>query len=140
MLHDEDTYPDPFTFKPERFLTKDGKIDKSVRDPRRACFGFGRRICPGRYMAFSAVWIALASLLYCFDIKKAVDENGDIIEPTHEYLSGVLVYVLHPGIVLSYLTVTRSIPKPFKCSVTPRSPQHERAIHSAVLEHEFGCD
>lgn len=45
-------------------------------------------------MAYSAVWIALASLLYCFDIKKAVDENGNVIEPTHEYISALVVYVL----------------------------------------------
>lgn len=94
MLHDEDVYPDPFAFKPERFLTKDGKIDKTVRDPRHACFGFGRRICPGRYMAFSAVWIALASIIYCFDIKKAVDEDGNVIELDHEYLSALVMCVI----------------------------------------------
>ncbi|KAF9446019.1 cytochrome P450 [Macrolepiota fuliginosa MF-IS2] len=119
MLHDENVYPDPFTFKPERFLTKDGMIDKSVRDPRHACFGFGRRICPGRYMAFSAVWITLASIVYCFDIKKAVDESRKEIELTHEYVSAIVIQ-----------------PKPFKCSIMPRSLQHERAIRSAVLEHE----
>ena len=42
MLHDEVTYPDPFSFEPERFM-KDGKINADVRDPARAVFGFGRR-------------------------------------------------------------------------------------------------
>ena len=42
MLHNEEVYPDPFTFNPDRFM-KDGKIDESVRDPAHACFGFGRR-------------------------------------------------------------------------------------------------
>ena len=42
MLHDENTYPEPFKFKPERFL-KDGKIDPSVPRPDLA-FGFGRRV------------------------------------------------------------------------------------------------
>ena len=42
MLHNEEVYPDPFMFNPDRFM-KDGKIDKSVRDPAHACFGFGRR-------------------------------------------------------------------------------------------------
>jgi len=43
MLYDEKTYPEPFTFNPERFLTKDGKLDPTVQDPSLAAFGFGRR-------------------------------------------------------------------------------------------------
>ena len=42
MLHNEVVYPDPFSFKPERFM-KDGKINTDVRDPAHAAFGFGRR-------------------------------------------------------------------------------------------------
>jgi hypothetical protein len=41
-------------------------------------------------MAFSAVWIPVASLLATFDIEKAMDENGNAIEPTHEYISGLV--------------------------------------------------
>jgi len=41
-------------------------------------------------MAFSAVWVAVASMLAVFDIGKAVDENGNIIEPSHEYNSGLV--------------------------------------------------
>ena len=43
MLHDEDEYPDPFVFKPERFM-KDGQLDSSIRDPALIAFGFGRRL------------------------------------------------------------------------------------------------
>jgi len=43
-------------------------------------------------MAFSAVWIAVALLIAAFDIKKAVDENGEVIEPSQEYLSALVVY------------------------------------------------
>lgn len=42
-------------------------------------------------MAFSAVWVAIASLIYVFDFEKAVDENGNIVEPTHEYISALVV-------------------------------------------------
>ncbi|KAH9478027.1 Cytochrome P450 monooxygenase 98 [Psilocybe cubensis] len=113
MLHNEDVYPDPFEFNPDRFM-KDGKFNKSVRDPSHACWGFGRRICPGRYMAFSSVWIAVASLLTVYDIKKAVDEEGNVIEPQHDYLSALVC-----------------MPKPYKCSITPRSQKAERLIRSA---------
>jgi hypothetical protein len=42
MLHDPAAYPDPFKFKPERFL-KDGKLDETIKDPKEIAFGFGRR-------------------------------------------------------------------------------------------------
>jgi cytochrome P450 len=42
MMHDEADYPNPETFKPERYL-KDGYPDLSVRDPTSLAFGFGRR-------------------------------------------------------------------------------------------------
>ena len=33
------TYPDPDTFKPERFLTADGALDPTVRNPCDIVFG-----------------------------------------------------------------------------------------------------
>ncbi|KAG6814877.1 hypothetical protein H0H87_006843, partial [Tephrocybe sp. NHM501043] len=89
MLHDENIYPNPFDFNPDRFM-KDGKLDPNAKDPMHAAFGFGRRICPGRYMAFSAVWIAVASIVATFDITKARDANGEIIEPSQDYISTIV--------------------------------------------------
>lgn len=43
MTRDAEDYPDPDQFKPERFLTEDGNISASVRDPSTIVFGFGRR-------------------------------------------------------------------------------------------------
>ena len=43
ILHDEEMYPDPMSFKPERFLLSDGTINPEVRDPDVAAFGFTRR-------------------------------------------------------------------------------------------------
>jgi hypothetical protein len=42
-------------------------------------------------VAFSAVWIAVASLIAAFDMTKAVDEHGQVIEPSQEYLSALVV-------------------------------------------------
>lgn len=48
MLHDENVFPEPTEFRPDRFLDEDGKLlplDKSA-DPAIG-FGFGRRYeCP----------------------------------------------------------------------------------------------
>jgi len=41
-------------------------------------------------MALSTVWIAVANLIAAFDIEKAKDENGNIIEPTYEYVSALV--------------------------------------------------
>lgn len=46
MLHDEQTYPDPFVFKPERWLDNGGSLledKKAPLHPNRIIFGFGRR-------------------------------------------------------------------------------------------------
>ncbi|KAL0958545.1 hypothetical protein HGRIS_000685 [Hohenbuehelia grisea] len=109
MLHDERMYPDPFTFNPERWL-KDGKINPDIREPT-SVFGFGRRICPGRHMAIAQIWITAASVLASFNITKAIDEDGNVIEPTQKYHSALICHAL-----------------PFKCSILPRSRSAEDLI------------
>lgn len=41
FLHDPQTYADPMTFNPDRFVPTESK--EAERDPRDCCFGFGRR-------------------------------------------------------------------------------------------------
>lgn len=48
MLHNEEDYPEPSVFKPERFI-KDGKLDLNVRDPALMAFGFGRRFVSAHF-------------------------------------------------------------------------------------------
>ncbi|KAJ3746113.1 cytochrome P450 [Lentinula detonsa] len=118
MLHDENMYPEPHTFRPERFIGKDGRINPLVKDPDTALFGFGRRICPGRFMAFSSIWIAVASILAVFDITKPIDENGNVIEPTYEYIPSMAC-----------------VPAPFECLLKPRNALAEEMIRSMASEN-----
>ncbi|KAF8885367.1 cytochrome P450 [Infundibulicybe gibba] len=104
-------YPDPHNFYPDRFL-KDGKLDPNIRDPT-AVFGFGRRLCPGRHMAISSLWIAAASILATFSLEKAIDEDGYMIEPSQEYHSALICH-----------------PLPFKCTIKPRSRETEALVRS----------
>ncbi|TFK85636.1 cytochrome P450 [Polyporus arcularius HHB13444] len=43
-------YPDPEEFRSERYL-RDGKVELGDRGPAAFVFGYGRRVCPGRYFA-----------------------------------------------------------------------------------------
>ncbi|KAJ7607903.1 cytochrome P450 [Roridomyces roridus] len=102
IFHDEAVFPHAYEFKPERFL-----LDPNLAKYADAAFGFGRRICPARHLAFSTIWIAVASILATFDITKPIGDDGQVIEPTHEY-SG---------------TAINFMPLPFKCSIKPRSKE-----------------
>lgn len=98
ILHDSTTYLNPEAFVPGRFLRShadamqelDLELDPNVPDPTIAAFGFGRRICPGRHMAYESLWIAIASIVATFDITKAVDEHGQAIEPSEDYTDGFM--------------------------------------------------
>ncbi|PCH44802.1 cytochrome P450 [Wolfiporia cocos MD-104 SS10] len=101
-LHDPEVHRDPFAFKPERFLA-DGSGLQPEPDPRNSVFGFGRRICPGMHLAEATIFLVCAMSLAVFDIAKPV-EDGSIVDPDIEYTSGTL-----------------SHPRPFKCTIKPRS-------------------
>ena len=76
VLHDPAIYPDPDSFKPERYINPDG----SVRDDPVLAVGFGsgKRICPGRHLIDSTLFIVVASLLSVFDIRgKGTDKGPD---------------------------------------------------------------
>ena len=43
ILHDPSVYPDPDSFKPERFFNSEGELDYAAIDPANYAFGYGRR-------------------------------------------------------------------------------------------------
>ncbi|ESK93754.1 cytochrome p450 [Moniliophthora roreri MCA 2997] len=103
LTHDPRTYANPMDFNPDRFLANYDRQPEP--DPRELCFGFGRRICPGIHLADASVFVSCAMSLAVFDIAKCV-ENGIVIEPVNDRTTGTI-----------------SHPKPFKCSIKPRSPK-----------------
>jgi cytochrome P450 len=112
FTHDPAVYPDPMVFRPERFI--DTPKHKAEPDPRNLIFGYGRRVCPGRYVADNAVFITIAQTLTVFDISKPVDKAGRVIEPRVEFEAG---------------TVSR--PVPYQAHIKPRSTKHEALIRKS---------
>ncbi|GJE96514.1 cytochrome P450 [Phanerochaete sordida] len=117
ILHDESVYPDPDVFKPARFLDEDGSLRADVPYPTEA-FGYGRRICPGRYFAHDILWLAIAHILSVFTVARELDEQGKETVPERGFTPMLL-----------------SMPKPFKCRFVSRFPGAESLIcGTSVLE------
>ncbi|CAD6582177.1 MAG: hypothetical protein CYPHOPRED_001859 [Cyphobasidiales sp. Tagirdzhanova-0007] len=108
-----DLYPDPQTFKPERFITSENTF-QGVPGAERGHFGFGfgRRVCPGLYIGERSIFIIFSRLLWAFDFGYAHDAQGEEIPiDENEYTSGF-----------------SSHPKPFLCSITPRDAEVTKIV------------
>ncbi|KAJ7786402.1 cytochrome P450 CYP2 subfamily [Mycena metata] len=114
ILHDPDMYPDPLSFNPQRFASEN-RVNGLNQIPDLA-FGFGRRLCPGKFLAFDTLWIVVASMLAVYNISKEVDENGRVKEPVAEFTPHSL-----------------SHPMPFACTIEPRGA----AARQLILQTEI---
>ncbi|EED84236.1 predicted protein, partial [Postia placenta Mad-698-R] len=81
-------------FDPERFLNEGAPVD-----PSSWAFGFGKRLCPGKFLGENSVFILITALLAIFDITPNSSED------------------LQPDFTLDLV----SYPRPFKCRIQPRS-------------------
>ncbi|KAJ7274327.1 cytochrome P450 [Mycena haematopus] len=84
ILHDENTYKDPESFIPERFMGENKEMDPAF------AFGFGRRVCPGRFFADDSLFLLVASILHVFTISKPLDDQGEEYEPSVTWSSGLV--------------------------------------------------
>ncbi|KPM41882.1 O-methylsterigmatocystin oxidoreductase [Neonectria ditissima] len=115
FLHDPQTYPDPSSFNPDRFLEP-----RNEPDPANEAFGYGRRICPGRFLADESLFITISRLLAAFDIRKAIDKQGNEIDPQIEVTPGLISHLLD-----------------FPHSIKPRNANYASLIRSIEVEHPW---
>lgn len=116
FLHDPEVYRDPDVFDPERFLAP-----RNEADPMSQAFGFGRRICVGRFFANDSLYLNIAQTLTVFNVLKKVDENGREVEVDHvKPIPGILTY-----------------PTKFDVRLEPRSEKHVELIRQAGRTFPF---
>jgi cytochrome P450 len=93
-------YPDPESFRPERWLEPGWPTFKEplTQHPNLqnfSAFGFGRRICPGQHIAERSLYILIARIAWSCDISMKKDHAGDyIVPPSYDYAAGFNVSVI----------------------------------------------
>ncbi|KAJ5128334.1 uncharacterized protein N7443_005455 [Penicillium atrosanguineum] len=113
MMHDPEVYPNPMEFQPERFLG-----ETPAPDPHAIAFGFGRRVCPGRFLADNTVFLSVAQSLAAFNISGAKQGGVEVTTPQFD-----------PGVI--------SHASPFQCDIKPRSSELEALILLVEQDHPW---
>ncbi|XP_029161083.1 probable cytochrome P450 305a1 [Nylanderia fulva] len=93
---DEELFPDPESFKPERHLDENGACRKVENFTP---FGKGKRRCPGEALAKSALFLLLVGVLQKYNLLPVPGEKSI----TAEFTSGLIIS-----------------PKPYKMLIVPR--------------------
>jgi cytochrome P450 len=101
-------------FNPSRFLPQDHsdgiRGQEAEPDPKQLVFGFGRRVCPGRFLADATLSLTILQTLAVFRICK-VKRNGKEVDAKAEFLPGLL-----------------SQPVDFEADIVPRYDGAERLV------------
>lgn len=89
--------PDAHAFNPDRFLdTVTNTLLPPVTDTKKeghVTFGFGRRVCPGRYVANDMLMINATLILWAMKLRGPRADDGEEVLPAVEgsVLDGVVV-------------------------------------------------
>ncbi|KAJ3877326.1 cytochrome P450 [Lentinula edodes] len=118
MNREEETYGrDADQFSPERFLQKSGKGNRFIFRPEfesgdgHCTYGFGRRICVGKYVAENSLFITMCTILWALHIEpKAITTSS---KGKHGPVKDVL-----------------NLMPDFDCQFSPRFPEAE-----SILQH-----
>jgi cytochrome P450 len=118
----EEYYRNPHHFDPTRFfdeaLAERSKAPKGKPHPSKSghsSFGWGRRICPGAGLAENSLYIALARILWAFDVKG----REGVVYDTFAYTEGFNIR-----------------PRKFECDVRVRSEAHREVLMRELMEAE----
>ncbi|KAK4161037.1 phenol 2-monooxygenase [Cladorrhinum sp. PSN259] len=119
LHHDEKRFTNPDVFDPDHFkgytalASELANGDYTNRD--HYGYGSGRRLCPGIHLAERNLFLAIAKLVWAFDIGPGKDENGKDVEPDVSNEKG-------------YCTGFLVCAEDFPCMVTLRGEERRRTI------------
>ncbi|KAK5636928.1 hypothetical protein RRF57_012640 [Xylaria bambusicola] len=111
-------YPNPRQFDPQRYKDDDQSFFDAATNPDVSkrdhfSFGAGRRICPGMHVAERSLFLAIAKLLWAFEFRCPVDDEGIELVPDPTKVT--------QGFVCG--------PVPFEAVITPRDTHRAAIIH-----------
>ncbi|KAJ2930399.1 hypothetical protein H1R20_g6704, partial [Candolleomyces eurysporus] len=88
ITHDEEIYPNPSVFEPERYLGENPQPDAF-----KYVFGFGRRSCPGAHLAEQSLFLNMTNILAVFNISKPKNPDGTEVEPPIVWSTGITTHL-----------------------------------------------
>ncbi|KIJ66855.1 hypothetical protein HYDPIDRAFT_108787 [Hydnomerulius pinastri MD-312] len=119
MSRDPVSYPEPDEFRPERFLSSEKGSTSASSDPLDVpsfAFGFGRRVCVGRYVADASLWAAIVNMLAVFRFEPV---PGWEAGPGGENVIWTEGVTTHPE---------------FPCKITPRHKDFDRERLAQLIQ------
>jgi cytochrome P450 len=107
--NDPKTFKNPESFDPARYLAYPSKSGAYVGQDDRDhwSFGAGRRICSGLHVAENSLFILFAKVLWAFDPRPPLDDNGSEI-PIDTADS-------------AFENASVTVAKPYRCRLIPRN-------------------
>ncbi|KAH9056472.1 cytochrome P450 [Lactarius vividus] len=103
-------------FDPARYLDDKGQVKSPMvgREEGHMSFGFGRRICPGRFVAETTLGIDMATLLWAMRFERPEGARGELDVHT----------VVYAGVT--------AFPRPFECNMIPRFTEAEALLKDTL--------
>ncbi|EJT98942.1 cytochrome P450 [Dacryopinax primogenitus] len=83
LAREEREFPAAAEFQPERYLSKDAKPSEDAEQTRGPSFGFGfgRRACPGSYLAEDSLFAAVVTILWSSIVSIPAGYSKETLDP-----------------------------------------------------------